>query len=196
MNDTQLPVQTQDPAALSQPVAQNSGDAQPISTLQPVQVPQVDEGRPGVMSQVLSQVAAQPPDTLNPPVATPGLKEQERSGIQVVEPSADLPSGVQAVEVERSPELPPEVAKFVEEVQEHEAQMPKEIVIADHSGQTGSPTLVPKPVIVLPVTQQQVQQGKHAKVNSSLRWLSEWSERIMKMFGGSVVYEDDPALKN
>ncbi|OGY17987.1 MAG: hypothetical protein A2784_04865 [Candidatus Chisholmbacteria bacterium RIFCSPHIGHO2_01_FULL_48_12] len=44
--------------------------------------------------------------------------------------------------------------------------------------------------IVLPVSEEGVKKGLHLQVWDSLRWLAEWSLRILKMFPGRAVYPD------
>ena len=53
-----------------------------------------------------------------------------------------------------------------------------------------APASAAHPQIVLPVTQDVVKKGLHMKVWDSLRWLAEWSTRIIKMWPGKVMYKD------
>jgi hypothetical protein len=44
-------------------------------------------------------------------------------------------------------------------------------------------------VVVLPITEEVEEAGKKKNPNFSIRWLVEWSQRIIKMFAGKVVYK-------
>jgi len=135
--------------------------------------------------------SAQAYDPLNPshPVGKSGIgaKETLAKGLDAL--VAEVP-GAQAVEVERTAEVPPEVESWVEKVEHHEIQAPHEVVVADQTAQQPTGNYASEPVIILPATQQAVQQGFTQKITESARWLAEWCTRIMKKFHGMVVYRD------
>ena len=101
--------------------------------------------------------------------------------------AAEIP-GATAVETEKSAEVPPELESWMEKVETHQVQPPQQVVVADQTATNLTGNYVAEPVIVLPLTQQKVQQGTKKSVVDSMRWLAEWCIRIMKKFHGKVVY--------
>jgi len=98
---------------------------------------------------------------------------------------------IQFVEGEKSPELSPEVESFIQQVQKEETA-PKEIVIADAQDSMASDDqYVSERVVVLPITPEIQKKGKRKSVKFSIRWLVEWSQKIIKMFQGKVVYREE-----
>jgi len=47
-----------------------------------------------------------------------------------------------------------------------------------------------KPVIILPITPEVEAVGAKKGPQWSVRWLVEWSRRLMKMFSGKILYAD------
>jgi hypothetical protein len=148
---------------------------------------------PGVMAQAVAQQATQPdPSLQQPPNPTP-VSKKEAYTVNSAEISADLPNGVQAVEQEPNPEIAPEIESFLEQKQENIDKLTEEIVVADNqpiSKQTKFPT---KPVVVVPITEEQRKKGKRKSPQFSLRWLVEWSLKIIKKFSGEVIYRQEQA---
>lgn len=141
------------------------------------------------MAQVVPQVALQATDSLNPQQPTGStVKEVAPVGaLDAVVP--DAMGSIQYVEQEPSPELSPEVESFLERVEEQTQEHPQEIVIADGSTNVSTTTHHPsQPVIVLPITPAIEQEGKSKSTHWSIRWLVEWSQRIVKAFSGQVIY--------
>lgn len=143
-------------------------------------------------AQVIPQATLDSTDTLNPQQAATALKETESAKTPDVSP-VESAAGVQAVEYEPKPELPPEVEGYLQQVEEHPDKLPDEIVVADGTTQF-STTQQPakKPVIVLPITPEMEKAGASKPVHWSIRWLVEFSRKIMKMFVGEVVYRPEP----
>lgn len=133
-------------------------------------------------------------DTLNPPTA--GSVTTAKEALQSAPPEkiqVDVTSGLQTVEVEPpANELPVEVEGFLQEVRQNQEQLPQEIVITGDTAQLLSAKPPLRPVIVLPITQDMEQSGQHKGTQWSIRWLVEWSRRLMKMFKGEVVYAEEP----
>lgn len=131
-------------------------------------------------------------DSLNPPQAGGGLaKEAPLLSVTVEHPAVDQTGGVQYVENERSPEMPPEVEGFLQKVEDNVDQIPQEVVIADLQTGQQVPRVMATPVIVLPITPQTEDEGKKKNAAYSIRWLIEWSWKMMKVFSGKVVYRDE-----
>jgi hypothetical protein len=134
--------------------------------------------------------AVQQDDPLNPSQAggaRPGVGAKEHVGSSFDAVVSEVP-GAQAVELEQSAEISPEVESWVEEVQRHDLQPPQQVVVADDTATQPTNNYVSEPVVVLPATQQVIQAGLKKKVSDSVRWLAEWCLRIVKKFHGSVVY--------
>lgn len=164
------------------PVAQNATDV--------VADDQISTDQPGVIPQIIPQVLTTATDTLNPqhPVKTAGGKEAG-GPVSLDQVAIDVARGAQQVEVEPSPEIPPEVESYLQKVEDHANTAPKEIVIADGSNtQPNNHNYPSQPVVVLPITPEIEKQGANKSTRFSVRWLVEWSRKIMKMFSGKVIY--------
>jgi len=142
----------------------------------------------GAVAQVLPQALHQTP---TPPTPQSSKKETFVSAYTAPETTPDFGGGVQVVEQEKSPEVPPEVESFLQHAQDHAAKLPEEIVIADNQ-EISKVTHHPKtPVLVLPITPEEEKLGKKKSPKFSIRWLVEWSYKMMKKFSGKVVYRMD-----
>lgn len=149
--------------------------------------------RPGAMPQVFSQVLSDQVDQLaqSQQAVQQGFSSgKEQAPNTSSEMGYDVYTG-QPVEIEHGAEISPEVEKFIEEIQDHDGQVPQEIVVADQTVTQPTGKYVAKPVIVLPMTESELIAGKKASPLMSKRWLAEWVEKIMKMFEGSVVYREE-----
>lgn len=150
---------------------------------------------PPDLAQPASEVTAHEEQTeedlssLNPvhPVSG-GAKEVAPIHVTVERPAVDVVPGMQAVELEKSNELPPEVEGFLKTVEDNQDKIPQEIVISNPQTGQALPRVMAQPVIVLPITPEVEEEGKKKKVTHSVRWLVEWSWKIMKVFSGKVVY--------
>jgi hypothetical protein len=143
------------------------------------------------IAQVVPQVALDATDTLNPAQPTTAtLKESTTSVSPDISP-IESGAGLQQVEYEQSGELPVEVESYLQKVEESQDRALSEVVIAD--GTTTPSTAHPpvkKPVIVLPITAAEEKAGQKKPLHLSVRWLVEWSKKIMKMFAGEVIYKE------
>jgi hypothetical protein len=171
-----------EPEVVQAPIA-DIAPTQPPPTEAP-ETPQAEELIPA--SVPIDHLAV---DSLNPayPVSG-GAKEVAPMSVTVERPAVDVVPGMQAVEVEKVNELPPEVEGFLKTVEDHQDQIPQEIVIANPQTGQALPRVMAQPVIVLPITPAVEEEGKRKKVTHSVRWLVEWSWKIMKVFSGKVVY--------
>ncbi|MCC6711657.1 MAG: hypothetical protein IT416_04895 [Candidatus Pacebacteria bacterium] len=150
----------------------------------------ISEVEAGVVDQVIPQVVAQTTSTLNPqhPVKSAGSKESA-GNISLDQVAIDAARGAQQVETEPTPEIPPEVESYLQKVEQHTNTAPPEIVIADGSNtQPNNHNYPAQPVVVLPITPEIEKQGANKSPKFSVRWLVEWSRKIMKMFSGKVIY--------
>lgn len=194
-----------DPAAQVSP---SSATTDQTVTVQPqVQVQtdtvqnQVDDNL-ATFDQVISEIESTVPhsvvtaidqatDTLNPHTGVSSSKERAESTSSIDTAQFDAGAGVQTVEEERNPEIPVEVESFLQRVEDHQDSTPQEIVVADGTQESVQTQYIKKPVIVLPITQQDEQEGLKKSPRFSVRWLVEWSHKIIKMFTGKVIYKED-----
>lgn len=148
-------------------------------------------------------LSAQPPPSTSP-LTKPNIdlppldqspvsisRKEAEVGLQT---SVEQAAGIQVVEAEKSPELSPEVEKYLQEVHDDKDQAPKEIAIADEIANLPTQNqFVSEPVIVVPITPEIERRGKRKSPKFSIRWLVEWSQKIIKMFAGKVVYMEAPS---
>jgi len=145
----------------------------------------------GTIAQAIPQATLDVTNTLNPTQLTTSLKETVRNVSPDIS-SVEAGAGLQQIEYEPSPELPVEVESYLQKVEEHRDQVLNEVVIADG---TTAPSVahpsIKKPVIVLPITAEEEKAGQKKPLYLSIRWLVEWSKKIMKMFVGEVIYKQE-----
>ncbi len=163
-------------------------------------IDEVEQERQPAIVQSNDQIFSDQSPLVKPGVDLPTLdqspvsstrKEIEGASQQSIEQGAN----VQVVEVEKSPELSLEVEKYLQEVHDDKDQAPKEIAIADEIANLPTQNqFVSEPVIVVPITPEIEKRGKRKSPKFSIRWLVEWSQKIIKMFAGKVVYLE-PASK-
>lgn len=180
-------------------------DVIPTTSYQPINVSSVEEGfnnddKMALFDSIMDEVEADKSlgqlavsvdlsqsNSLNPPVAAGSSKKEAVAANQVIEAGA---ATVQA-EYEPAKELTPEVESYIEHVEDDPDQLPQEIVIADGSV-TLSPVQYPaQPVLVLPITAELEDEGVKKSPVFSVRWLVEWSRKIIKMFSGKVIYKQE-----
>lgn len=174
--------------AQSQPVV-----PQPVQPTTAQQMVPSDDARPtSVLPQALPQaVIQQADDALNPAQPKPSTTK-ESGPVLSVEHTTEMPPGVQSVEELRSVELSPEIEKFISEVKEEPDSIPEEIVIADQQAMPlVPPKTLSKPVIVLPITEAELDKSHKEPITSSKRWLGEWLEKVIKLVKGEVVFRQD-----
>jgi hypothetical protein len=135
-------------------------------------------------------------DSLNPAYAQAGgaVKERFEAGAVPDQATADVEQSlgdVTQLETEPSPELSPEVEAYLQEVQQLKNQVPQEIVLADDGQTISSKPHIAQPVIVLPINEQEEQEGSKKNPTFSFRWLVEFSRKLMKAFDGKVIYREE-----
>lgn len=153
---------------------------------------EVESQSSSALSQAVPQLALDKTDYLNPDqVVGTGLKEAEASAHPEISP-AEAGAGLQQVEYEKTPEIPVEVESYLKSVEEDQSKTPPEIAIADGSLQAGGQQKsAKKPVVVLPITPEEEKEGQKKSVHWSIRWLVEWSRRLMKIFKGEIIYRQE-----
>lgn len=140
-------------------------------------------------AQVVMQAVQAIPDPLNPLNPAPAsAKETFERPAAPDATSVDVGGAMQHVETEKNPEIPVEVEAYLQRVQDFSAQQPQEVVIADGTTEQANAGYPSQPVVVLPITQEEEQSGQRKSPRNSIRWLVEWSHKIVKMFAGKVIY--------
>lgn len=172
-------------------VAPASPVVSPTETVSPVSPPvPPDPVAEGVFTQAMPQAvadAAQAVDLLQQAGAT--SRKEAGESVSLDQIAADAARGVQVVETEPSPEISPEVESYLQKVEENKDMAPPEIVIADTTQALPANRQFPsQPVIVLPITPEAEQAGVKKGPQFSIRWLVEWSRRLMKAFAGKIIY--------
>lgn len=168
------------------PVGQKYDASDRLKTLDQV----LDE----IQSQVphgIAQAVDQATDTLNPnqPVGTAKERIEKTAGVD--QQSVDIGAAVQVVEQEKNPEIPVEVESYLQRVEDHHDTAPTEVVIADGTNESIKTNYPSQPVIVLPITEAEEKEGEKKSPKNSIRWLVEWSHKIIKMFTGKVIYKQE-----
>lgn len=95
---------------------------------------------------------------------------------------------VPIIEVGREPEVAPETGVEKLEKEQHVLPAP---VLDDQTGEVlVSPPAPVAPEIILPLTAEEYQMGLEAKIDDFLRWLAEWSKRLIKLLGEKVGFAE------
>ena len=127
------------------------------------------------------------PETIK--YSTSGGKESLGAISKIDSSAVEAGGNAQMVEYEPNPELSPEVEGYINRVDQNIDQAPNEIVIADASMPMPSNHQLPsQPVLVLPITVGLEKEGATQSPKFSIRWLVEWSRKIIKTFVGKVIY--------
>lgn len=93
---------------------------------------------------------------------------------------------IPVVERPITPEVPLEV-KGAEAVAGAEISLPQPIT--DDTGQVVMDNVAPQQAtIILPLTEEEMRRALHLKIIYSLRWLAEWTKRLLKIAGGKFAY--------
>ncbi len=93
---------------------------------------------------------------------------------------------VPIIEVGREPEVAPQTEVEKLEKEQHVLPAP---VLDDQTGEVlVSPPAPVAPEIILPLTAEEYQTGLEAKIEDSLRWLAEWSKRLIRLLGEKVGF--------
>jgi hypothetical protein len=139
-------------------------------------------------TQIADNHSDQPVQINEPPqeqMISSGRKESLEGGSVSPESGGSL----QYVEHEKTPEVPAEVEKYIKKVEDKKVRAPEEIVVANQASSVqDDQKYVSEPVVVLPITPEVEAQGKKKPPKFSVRWLVEWSHKIVKMFSGRAIY--------
>ncbi|MFH2118242.1 MAG: hypothetical protein ABII10_00675 [Candidatus Paceibacterota bacterium] len=193
---------TVQPIVQSDPVIQSqSSDQSPIqSPTQPTPTtqPQPDPIAVGVMTQAMPRVINQAVDVADQQQQTSRTSKKEAAeSVSLDQIAIDAARGAQLVEAEPQPEIPPEIESYLQKVEDRKETAPQEIVIADGSQTSPNDHPYPsQPVVVLPITAEEEKVGAKKSPKFSVRWLVEWSRKLMKVFMGKIIYRPVPVEEN
>lgn len=148
---------------------------------------EAEQSAPQAVPTAMLQSVADATQALTPKSGTGGKETiGAAAGVKNV---VEAGGSTQYVEYEPNPELPPEVEGYLNKTEQHSDQAPPEIVIADSAASMPTDRQLPsQPVVVLPITPEVEKIGMSKPPQFSIRWLVEWSHKIMKMFVGKVIY--------
>ncbi len=133
---------------------------------------------------VLQTLAGQPPGQTTPTITAFGRHKEVAIPL-----TAEISS--QPAEVEPTPEISPEMDKFVEKVEQQVVKPATETVIAQ-TQPAAVPKTISQPVVILPATEKVIQKGLHQSITHSVRWLAEWCLRQIRKFKNVlVVYREN-----
>jgi len=111
----------------------------------------------------------------------PGKEREVQTGGNISEQRVPI------IEVGREPEVAPQTG--IEKLEKEQYILPTS-VLHDQTGQVlVSPPAPIAPEIILPITAEEYQMGLEAKIENSLRWLAEWSKRLIKLLGEKVGFK-------
>jgi len=93
------------------------------------------------------------------------------------------------VETGKGLEIVPETGLEKLEKEQHVLKKP---VLDDQTGRilVTAPS-AQQPVIILPLTEGEFQNALTTKIENSIRWLAEWSKRLMKILGSKVRFREN-----
>ena len=122
------------------------------------------------------------------------LSEIEKGTDQQDQEQEHQPESVKPSESAELAEIGQELAEIKEVDQEQEEQelaKKQQATIDQLANQVQNPSAPIKPVVVLPITEQQQKLAKNKNIHFSLRWLAEWADKIKKIFAGAVLYKEE-----
>lgn len=97
-----------------------------------------------------------------------------------------------SVEQEHRKELEPEVQEVQQKIADKKLNAPTETVVSAQTMPALPPNTVAQPVVVLPLSEQDMNAGKSKDSTNSVRWLYEWCVRQIRKFADTlVVYRDE-----
>jgi hypothetical protein len=180
--------------SISQAMSQRSASQPATASVSPTPTP---TNPSQVAPQAVPLAIQQATDTLNPPQARPTstAKEAVQATSTLDQAQVDGGSLVQYVEHEKLPEIPVEVENFIQRVENMQDMAPREVVIADGTQESAAPSYPSRPVVVLPITPELEKKGAWKSPVWSIRWLVEWSRKIIKIFAGKVVYRESQSTE-
>jgi len=103
---------------------------------------------------------------------------------------AVVPVPEKAPPVEKTPgkEAAPKVKDWLTKLETgEEITLPQPVT--DDAGQVMLDNIAPQQVtVILPLTEEEMSRALRVKIIYSLRWLAEWTKRLIKIVGGKFLY--------
>ena len=116
-------------------------------------------------------------------IAASSEREPRKISTKIDSETADI------IEVGRLPETVPEVEGYLEKIEKEDHFLTNQIT-DDQTGQIlVSSSQAQKPKIILPLTLAEYHFGLKESVETSWRWLAEWSGRLIEMLGSQVGFK-------
>lgn len=196
----------QDPSASPQSVLPDPNSAAPVST----------SNHPIPPAPAAADPTPAPPTPPAPTTDTSVPQSGRRKEIlqtpvpgesAVIEASADVAPLVEAVSeqpLEQAAAQPQEyesaqvelestIEKLQDNIEKNKIKGPEKVAIRQDTSNMPLPKTVAQPVVILPLTEEKMQQGKKKDLTHSIRWLVAWASRQIKKFQHIlVVYRDKP----
>lgn len=186
------------------------GSGVPVAT-EPTD-PVSDEEKLALFEQVLDEteaaalLASVPPQAL--PQATEAMWQQSQAGRPAgsaaqkesaapwsVESAIDASGGMLTTpEHERQPEISPEVESYLQHIEDTQTTPVDELAKLIPEVATKPEPKSTELVRVLPVTKDAAAAGRKKSAKFSIRWLVEWSDKIIKMFKGKAIYRTPDSI--
>jgi len=118
------------------------------------------------------------------------LSEKEKESRRIsLEGRSEERERADIIEVGRSPDLSPELEGYLEKIEKEDYFLTNQVT----DDQTGQPLITSaqtqKPKIILPLTLSEYHSGLRESLESSWRWLAEWSKRLIKMLESQVGFK-------
>lgn len=115
-------------------------------------------------------------------------KELEPKSVEQAQPVVETPQA----------EAQPEVESWIEKIEKKFGRVPNQTPTPMDDSIVVQQPQSDQPPVTLPITQQQIQVGKKAKVELSIAWLVTWMLRQIKILtrlGKKVRIQDIPEVK-
>lgn len=115
-------------------------------------------------------------------------KELEPKSVEQVQPVIESPQA----------EAQPEVESWIEKIEKKFGRVPNQTPTPMDDSIVVQQPQSDQPPVTLPITQQQIQVGKKARVELSIAWLVTWMLRQIKILtrlGKKVRIQDIPEVK-
>lgn len=106
---------------------------------------------------------------------------------------------VPVVELMKPVEPPPEVESWIEKIEKKFGRVPNQTPTPMDDAVVVQNQQSDQPPVTLPISRQQIQTGKKAKVELSIAWLVTWMLRQIKILtrlGRKVRIQDIPEVEN
>lgn len=193
-------VNPQDSTLASTPVSGPSAAASSVSfSAAPPQHVLADAQLTAADSAVAATLATALPS--EPPVAAGGVGSRRKEaavarGTEAAtagELTPELPGGPgRPAEAEPQHEREMNLERLESQIQEAKARGPKKVAVAAQTMPTQEPKTVAQPVVILPLSEKNMQEAGKKSPQFSVKWLWVWCRRQMKKFAEIIVMYRDP----